>query len=72
MRETAEIKKSELKRIEFIRSRDGDEGAIAFIKRTYPVYRRAILDKRQFASLPGYKKEFIVSCIVFREFLAKL
>ena len=67
---------AEHSRIAFVEQRDGKEAAIAFAKQTYRIYRTAVLSSRKrkatkvhFASLPEYKRSFIESCTVFRQYL---
>jgi hypothetical protein len=64
----AEIKQRENERLAFVTVRDGLEAAIAFAKQTYRGYRSA---RRQRPLKYGgaYKKELIVSCVVFRRFI---
>lgn len=60
----------EAARIALLLVRDGDEAAIAWVKRTLAIYRRAVLDPAHFASLPEYRREFLASCADFRRWLA--
>lgn len=69
---------AEQKRLAFIEGRDGKEAAIAFAKQTYRNYRKAVLTSRKrkapkihYASLPEYRRSFIESCAVFRQYLGR-
>jgi hypothetical protein len=39
------------------------------VKRTYAIYRAAVLDRSHFASTAGYRAGFIASCADFRKWL---
>ncbi len=58
-------------RIRFLIERDGPEEARSWIKRTLVIYRRAVLDPGHFASSPGYRRDFLLSCADFRRWLAE-
>lgn len=69
---------SEHQRLAFIEGRDGKDAAIAFAKQTYQNYRKAVLSSRKrgvtkihFASLPEYRRSFIESCAIFRQYLGR-
>lgn len=52
----------EMRRIRFVRSRDGEQAAIDFVRRTYTAYRAAL--QTPYGS--AYRGELIASCAVFR------
>lgn len=58
-------------RIEFLVARDGEAAAVAWVRRTLGIYRRAVLDPKHFASRPDYRRLFLASCADFRRWLAK-
>ncbi len=58
-------------RIRFLLERDGPEEALAWVKRTLAIYRRAVLDPAHFASSAGYRRDFLLSCADFRRWLAR-
>jgi hypothetical protein len=69
---------SEHQRLAFVEGRDGLEGAISFARQTVKVYRKAVLcsRKRGYAkphhgSLPDYRRGFIESYLVAKQFLKK-
>lgn len=67
------MKYIERNRIAFIKSRDGQDGATAFVKQTYAIYRRTLKQRNAHGRRVGlgavYRREFIESCLVFREYL---
>jgi hypothetical protein len=60
----------EAARLAFLVARDGETAALAWVRRTLAVYRRAVLDRAHFASTPGYRRGFLASCADFRRWLA--
>ena len=46
-------------RIKFLVRRDGPVAAIKWVRRTLGIYRRAVLDKRHFASTGEYRRALI-------------
>jgi len=63
---------SEQGRIKFLIRRDGLERAIDWVNRTMRIYRRAVLDKRHFASGGGYRRKFIESYCEFKRWLTAM
>lgn len=61
---------AEAARIALLVARDGEAEALAWVKRTLAIYRRAIFDPGHFASFPHYRRKFLASCAVFRRWLA--
>lgn len=68
----------ELNRIAFVEQRDGVDGAIEFARRTVDIYRKAVLqtirrgnNKAHFASSIQFKRGFIESYIVLKQYLHK-
>lgn len=57
-------------RIAFLIERDGEAAALAWVKRTLAIYRRAVLDPAHFASTTAYRRQFLASCADFRRWLA--
>ncbi|MGH8689361.1 MAG: hypothetical protein ACREVQ_16790 [Burkholderiales bacterium] len=57
-------------RIAFLVERDGEAAALAWVKRTLGIYRRAVLDRGHFASTPVYRRLFLASCADFRRWLS--
>lgn len=55
------------KRILFLIQRDGEQAAIDFVLRTYPLYRLSL--KRGLARDKVFRRGYIESCIDFRKFL---
>lgn len=62
---------SELGRIGFLLQRDGLEATIAWVRRTVRIYRRAVLDERNYASTQEYRRAFIRAYCEFKRWLAK-
>lgn len=60
---------SEESRIRFLRQRDGDAAAIAWVKRTLAIYRSAVLDKSHHASTAGFRRGYIESYCEFKRWL---
>ncbi len=58
-------------RIDFIQQRDGTEACIAWVRRTMLIYRRAMIDRRNFAGSPTYRREFIEAYCEFKRWLAR-
>lgn len=58
-------------RIGFLVARDGEAAAVAWVRRTLAIYRRAVLEGEHFASTPEYRHLFLASCADFRRWLAK-
>ncbi len=61
---------AEASRIGFLVQRDGAAATLDWVRRTLTIYRRAVLDRRNFASDPQYRARFIASCLGFRRWLA--
>jgi hypothetical protein len=59
-------------RIDFLVRRDGVDAAVEWVRRTMPIYRQAVLNKRHFASTPDYRPRFIVSYCTFKAWLARI
>ena len=66
---------TERDRLSLIESMDGKESAIGFARRTLAIYRECLRqdgkNSRKFhhASLPQYRRSFILSCLEFRRYL---
>ena len=64
---------SEKNRLQFVAERDGVAGAVTFAKQTMRAYRRALGQRNQNGKRAGYglvyRKELVMSCVVFRRFL---
>lgn len=58
-------------RIAFLVARDGEAAAVAWVRRTLAIYRRAVLDRKHFASTPDYRRLFLASCADFRRWLGR-
>lgn len=58
-------------RIGLLVARDGEAAAVAWVRRTLAIYRRAVLHPQHFASKPDYRRRFLASCADFRRWLAK-
>lgn len=56
-------------RIALLLARDGEEATHEWVKRTYAIYRSAVLDPRHFASTGDYRRGFLASCADFRRWL---
>jgi hypothetical protein len=56
-------------RIALLLERDGFEATREWAKRTLGIYRRAVLDGSHFASTPGYRRRYLLSCADFRRWL---
>jgi hypothetical protein len=67
---SAQAPRVEAERIAFLLERDGDASTVAWVRRTLGIYRRAVLDRRHFASTPEYRRRFLASCADFRRWLA--
>ena len=68
---------SESSRLSFYLQRDGLEATIEFAARTMRLYRKCVLQSRKrgfyaphHASLPEYRKSFILSYLVLKKFLS--
>ncbi|MGB4854739.1 MAG: hypothetical protein WBP37_04235, partial [Candidatus Dechloromonas phosphoritropha] len=61
---------AEVSRIEFPLPRDGLAAAGIWVRRTFAIYRRAVLNRRHFAQLAEYRLKFIASCLQLRCWLA--
>ena len=59
----------EARRIALLLERDGEKTAADWVKRTLAIYRSAVLDRGHFASLPGYREQYLASCADFRAWL---
>lgn len=64
----------EVQRLKLIMSREGIPAAVEWATRTLKTYREALRRPKfgarsHFARLPGYREEFVVSCLVLRSFL---
>jgi len=70
-RARSEASSVEQERIDFLVRRDGTASAIVWVRRTMRIYRRAVLDKRHHASVPGFRHRFIVSYRTFKTWLAR-
>ena len=60
----------EASRIGFLLQRDGAAATLEWVRRTLTIYRRAVLERRHFASDPQYRARFVASCLDFRRWLA--
>ena len=67
---TAARCKTEAVRIGFLLQRDGPAATRAWVKRTLGIYRHAVLDRRNFASAPDYRRRYLQSCADFRRWLS--
>lgn len=63
---------SEQARIDFLVRRDGAAAAVEWTRRTMGIYRRAVLDKRHFASTGEYRRLFVESYCEFKRWLAAM
>jgi len=61
---------TEASRISFLLHRDGAAATLEWVRRTLAIYRRAVLERRHFASDPQYRARFVASCLGFRRWLA--
>lgn len=66
----------ENERLNFVIQRDGMTEAIDYAKRTLKVYRTALFRSRKHgfsqphhASIPEYRRLFVMSCLAFRKFI---
>lgn len=71
---------AEEQRLAFLEARDGIDGAVEFAQRTMRQYRSAVLRSRKrgyitarisHASLPEYRRGFIESYLVLKQYVAK-
>lgn len=67
---------NETTRLEFIEGRDGKEAAMAFAQTTLTIYTKALLQSRKrgftrphHASLPEYRRSFIESILILRQYV---
>lgn len=58
-------------RVRLLMARDGKLAAREWVARTLAIYRRAVVDRRHFASTPTYRRRFILSYLSFRRWLAR-
>ncbi len=63
-------RRTEAARIEFLLQRDGAAATLIWVRRTFAIYRRAVIDRRHFAHSAEYHLKFIASCLEFRRWLA--
>ena len=61
----------EMQRINFLIERDGLDAAKSWVRNTYKIYRRALLNRKHYANTPEYRPKFINSCLVFRYWLSE-
>jgi hypothetical protein len=59
----------EARRIGLLLERDGEAATRKWVKRTYAIYRSAVLDRRHFGSNAEYRPRFLASCVDFRHWL---
>ena len=59
-------------RIEFLVQRDGVKAAVVWVDRTMRIYRRAVRDKRHFASTNEYRRKFIKAYCEFKRWLRQV
>lgn len=68
-----ELDQMEVARINFVKNRDGEEAALAFVSQTMVQYKRALKQRNENGYRCGYglsfRRELIQSCIVFRDYL---
>lgn len=57
-------------RVALLVARDGELAARQWVARTLAIYRRAVVDRRHFASTPTYRRRYILSYLSFRRWLA--
>ena len=69
---------SEVDRLSFLESRDGLLATIDFAHRTIKLYRKAVLTSRKrgfskphFASIPEYRKKYIQSYLILKNYITK-
>lgn len=62
----------EAARIDFLVRRDGQAAAARWIRRTLGIYRRAVLDRRHFASKAEYRRSFVESYCEFKLWLTAM
>jgi hypothetical protein len=68
----ARVFSNEQGRLEFLVQRDGAAATVEWARRTMGIYRRAVLDKRHFASTSGYRQPFIESYCEFKRWLTAI
>lgn len=70
---SGELKRCETegRRIGLLLERDGLEATREWVRRTLAIYRRAVLDGSHFASTPGYRRSYLLSCADFRRWLRR-
>ena len=68
-RSALESCRAEGRRIGLLLEREGPEATREWVKRTLAIYRRAVLDRSHFASLPEYRRGYLASCADFRRWL---
>lgn len=60
-------------RLQFVAERDGVDGAVRFANQAMRAYRAALAQRNKNGKRTGYglvyRKELVVSCVVFRRFL---
>ena len=61
---------AEASRIDFLLQRDGAAATLIWVRRTLAIYRRSVLDRRNFARTTEYSPKFLASCLGFRRWLA--
>jgi hypothetical protein len=61
---------NEQERIEFLLRRDGPELTAVWVRRTMGIYRRAVLDRRHFASAGAFRRIYIEAYCQFKRWLA--
>ncbi|HSE01403.1 MAG TPA: hypothetical protein VLB72_11785 [Burkholderiales bacterium] len=68
----ARVLDSEQGRLDFLVQRDGPAAAVEWARRTMGIYRRAVLDKRHFASKGEYRRLFVESYCEFKRWLTAM
>lgn len=58
-------------RLAFVAARDGDDGALAFARQTYRLYRAALRDRRSRYGR-AFRPQLVRSCLVLRTFIRSM
>ena len=56
-------------RIDFLLKRDGHDATVLWIQKVIGIYRRAVVNKKHFASTPLYRRKFIGAYCDFKRWL---
>ncbi len=66
---TGQARDAEASRIRFLLARDGAVATRNWVRRTLAIYRSAVINRQHFAHSGSYRKEFLLSILVFRRWL---